>query len=279
MVALVGASLWAQSSPQFEVASVRPSAEQPAGSGGGGFHFAGSSLRVVSLPLREYVAVAYNVRASQVVAPDWMAQARFDVSANMPANAPREQFRAMLQALLADRFQLKAHRESRESPVYALTVAKTGLKIKPVPPDPNAPPASAAVDVSGSGSNQGMNLDLGGGATFTLANNAIEIKRMTMQDLAQTLTRFADRVVVDQTGLTERYDISVKLTQEEYQATMIRAGINAGAVLDPRALRFLDTVPGNPLTALEQAGLALEQRKAPLDVIVVDSASKTPAEN
>ena len=278
-VTLASVSLYAQSSPQFEVASIRPSAEQPVNSAGAGVHIAGPVVRIVALPLREYIAIAYSVRATQVIGPEWLAQTRFDVSANMPAGTSGDQFRPMLQALLADRFQIKLHRESREFPVYALAVAKGGLKVKPVAADANVP-ASGGVDVSGSGSGQGISLSLGGGTSFSLASNTLEAKQITMAQLADSLTRFADRTVIDRTGVTERYDIKVTLTPEEYQATLIRSAINAGIVLDPRAARLLDTAPGNPLNGpLEQAGLTLEQVKAPLDVIVVDSAARTPTEN
>jgi uncharacterized protein (TIGR03435 family) len=283
IVILWSGVLAAQSAPQFEVASVRVSSEQPTtNAAAAGVHIAGSQVRIASLPLKDYVAIAYAVRPSQVIGPEWIGQSRFDVSANLPAGATRAEVPAMLQALLAERFAVKAHRESRESPVYALTVAKGGLKIRPSPPAPGEPAVPGAVDVAGAGSAQGVNLDLGGGTTFTLADNAIEAKRITMTQLASTLTRFTDRTVVDETGLAsgERYDVTLMLTSEEYQATLIRSGVNAGIVLDPRALRFLDRLPSNPLgPALEQAGLTLDSRKSPLDVIVVDAASKTPSEN
>jgi uncharacterized protein (TIGR03435 family) len=275
---LAGATIAAQAAPHFDVASIRPSAPTPDAAVAAGVRITGSQVRIVSLSLRDYVSMAYKVPPSQVSAPEWMAVTRFDITGNLPDGSTREQVGDMMQALLEERFQMKAHREQREFPIYALVVDKGGPKLKPSAD--LAAPTSSAIEVGGSGSAAGVNLDLGNGTSFTLANNRIEGRKITLTQLADVLTRFADRHVQDATGLDGRYDLSVDLTADEYQATLIRSAVNAGVVLPPQALRLLDAGPANPLgPALQKAGLGFESRRAPLDVVVVDSSLKAPTEN
>jgi len=275
---LFAATTFAQSPPAFEVASIRPSAQGPDASVAAGVRITGSQIRIAGLSLRDYVSMAYRLPPSQVVAPEWMAVERFDIIGNLPAGATREQVPDLMRALLEARFEMKVHREQREFPIYAMVVDKAGLKLKESADV--AAPDSTAVIVGGSGSAAGVNIDLGNGTSFSLANNKIEARKITMAQLADTLTRFADRKVLDATALTGRYDLDVELTPEEYQATLIRSAVNAGVVLPPQALRLLDTGPANPLgPAVQKTGLAFESRKAPLDVAIVDATLKAPTAN
>jgi uncharacterized protein (TIGR03435 family) len=222
--------------------------------------------------------MAYDLEPPQVIAPEWTGQVRFDISANLPADGTREQIPQMLQGLLAERFQLKVHKESREFPIYALTVSKGGLKMKGTPVDPNAP-QPAAIEASGGGSGAGIVINLGQG-TFTLASNKLEVKNLTMADLAGALTRFAERKTIDATGITDRFAFSLDLSQEDYQFALMRAAINNGVVLPPQAMRFLDAAPSNVLGQyIAKTGLELEERRAPLDVVVVDSVAREPKAN
>jgi uncharacterized protein (TIGR03435 family) len=94
------------------------------------------------------------------------------------------------------------------------------------------------------------------------------------------LTRFVDRAVLDQTGVTGEYDVVVNIAPEDFMPLMIRSGVNAGVALPPQALRLLDGANTDPLSGpLRDVGLTLESRKAPLEVIVVDAISKAPTEN
>jgi len=277
-VLLVGTTVFAQAPARFEVASIRASAPTPDASTAAGVRITGSQVRIVSLSLRDYVSMAYAVPPSQVSGPEWMAVTRFDITGNLPDGSTREQVPDMMRALLEDRFQLKAHREQREFPIYALVVDKGGPKLKPAEDVPA--PASAAIEVAGAGSAAGINIDLGNGTALTLANNKLEAKKITMAQLAATLTRFADRHVQDATGLAGRYDLTVDLTAEEYQSTLIRSAVNAGVVLPPQAMRLLDAGPANPLgPALQKTGLGFESRRGPLDVVIVDSTLKAPTDN
>jgi len=280
LLLLLAVAVMAQEKAVFEVASIRPASEQQ-NQVNAGVRITGSQVRVGAMSLKDYLGMAYRVKPQQIEGPDWLGQQRFDVVATIPEGASIARVPEMFQSLLADRFQLKMHTEKKEFSVYALTVAAGGLKIKESPPAPEPEePRRAAVNVAASGTAAGVNIDYGGGSSFALGNNRIEIKRMTMTSLAEALTRFYDRPVVDLTSIKGVYDMTLELTQEDYLGLLIRSALNAGVVLPPQALRALEGASGNPLASpLHDAGLAIDSRKAPLDVVVVDSVSKTPTEN
>ena len=268
----------AQAPLTFEVASVRTVAASDTPTAALGVKIAGSQVRITALSMKDYLSYAFNVSPKQIAGPDWLAEARYDVTANMPAGVDRDKIPVMLQELLRERFQLEIRREQREFPVYALTLARNGRKL--TPSTLKEVDASAPVEVTGSGGNNGVMMDLGGGSFFSLAADAITARHLTMTDLVETLTRFVDRTVIDATGVTGRYDITVKLTREEYDATLLRSAVNAGIRLPPQVLRALDGAPANPVgPALEAAGLAFDSRRAPLDVIVVESLRREPLDN
>jgi uncharacterized protein (TIGR03435 family) len=188
----------------------------------------------------------------------------------------------MLQALLVERFQLKARRDTKDFPVYVLGVAKGGAKLTESAPDPKAAsaPAGVGVNVSGGGTAAGVNVDLGGGSSFSLGNNQLILRRLTARAMAEVLTRFVDRPVVDETGLTGTYDVTLDVTPEDYNAMLIRAAVNAGVVLPPQATRILETASPDTVSApLQRLGLTVEARRTPLDIVVVESIAKQPTEN
>ena len=269
-----------QTTPAFEVASVRPSADQVS-QASVGVHIDGSQVRIVGLPLKLYVGMAYGLKPQQIVGPDWLGQPRFDIAAKIPDGASSAQLPQMFQALLADRFQMKSHRETKEFAVFALTASKDGVTLQPSATAPEAPSDKPpAVTVTAGGNASGSGADLGGGSSFSLGNNRIEIHKMTMLQIAELLTRLSDRPVIDATGITGAYDLSLELTPEDFIGIQIRGGLNNGAIIPAQALRLLDNAAADPFTnALQKSGLSLESRKAPLEVLVIDSIQKTPTEN
>jgi len=278
---LVAAStLFGQAKPAFEVASIRPSADQVTGVRVG-FQATGSQVRVTAMSIKDYVGIAYGTRPQQIEGPDWIGSQRFDVVATIPDGVPASQVPAMLRTLLEDRFQMKVHRESKDLPVYVLGVSKAGARLTESKPDPNTPAEPAGtVNVSGGGNSTGVGVDIGGGRSFAVADNQVQIRGMTMRDVAEVLTRFVDRVVVDQTGLTKTYDVTLELTPDEFNAIRIRSRVNAGVPLPPQAMRLLDNASPDALSApLSKFGITFEAKKAPLDVVVIDSVLKTPTEN
>jgi uncharacterized protein (TIGR03435 family) len=282
---LCAAALFGQNPTRlsFEVASIRPSAGAPAQGVAVGARVDGAQFRTTYLTLKDYIGMAYRLKLYQISGPDWIGTDRFDIAATLPEGSLPSQAPAMMQTLLEQRFQLKAHREQKEFPIYALEIAKGGLKMTEAPPsdeldkvDPRAPQA-----FTGAGSNQGVSVNLGQGSSFTFSNNKFEATRLTMAALAATLERFLDRPVVDMTDLKGSYNFSINVTAEDYRAMLFRSAVVAGVVLPPEVLRVLDasSSPESLFDGLTKLGLKLEARKAPLDVFVVDSSLRTPTEN
>jgi uncharacterized protein (TIGR03435 family) len=273
--------------PQFEVASIRPSAPGTFGQVGLGLHIDGSQVSIRQFALKDSIAIAFNLKQYQVSGPDWLATEKFDIVAKLPDGAPRDQVRAMLQALLLDRFQMKTHHETKDFSVYAVVVAKSGLKMKELPPDPESDASDGdkksdkgAVNVSVSGGRGGVVANYGNGSYFTLGDNRIDAKKMQMTYVADMLARFEDRPVVDMTELKGKYDFTLTFTEEDYHAMMIRAAIASGIALPPEAIQAMERASGDSLfSALQAVGLKLESRKAPLDILVIDHMEKTPTEN
>jgi len=267
--------------PEFEVASIRVSADSGANKVNPGLHLDGSQVRCVAWTLRDYVGMAYRKKATLIFGPDWTGADRFDVSATFPAGSKESQFPEMFQTLLADRFQLKFHREKREFPVYALLQSKPSPRLKESPADnTESDEPKGTVNVAATGSAAGVGVNLGNGSSYSLANNRFDAKKLNMDNFAGNLERFADRQIIDMTGLKGKYDFTIDLTPEDYRAMLIRAALSAGMQLPEQAHRLLEGNSSAALgDALRQIGLRLEERKMPIDVIVIDSALKTPTQN
>lgn len=182
----------------------------------------------------------------------------------------------MLRSLLEDRFALRTHREKREFSVYGLEVTAAEKLVKV----PEEKPTEGAFTVSGGGTASGASVDLGQGASLTLGNNRFDAKKVTMEMLADTLARFVDRPVVDMTKLEGRYDITFDVSEEDFRAMMLRAALASGSPLPPQALQLLDKAsPAAVPDALKPLGLSLTGRRAPLEVLVIDSMNRLPTEN
>jgi uncharacterized protein (TIGR03435 family) len=281
---LLLSAAFAQTPParlEFEVMSVKPAAPIVAGASSVkiGLHIDGAQVHLLSLSLADYVRMAYKVKNYQVVGPDWMGSERFDIDAKLPVGGTKEQVPEMLKALLEDRFQIKFHNESKEFPVYALEVLPGATKLKDLA-DGSGPDDKTPTEVNAVGGPNGVSVNLPGGGSYSFGDNKFVGKKLTMAYLADTLTRFMDRPVVDMTNLKGQYDISITLSEEDYRGMLIRSAISAGVELPQEAVRYLATLSDSTLhSGLRANGLKLEQRKAPLPVIVVDSILKTPTEN
>jgi uncharacterized protein (TIGR03435 family) len=229
------------------------------------------------------MVAAYQVKFYQILGPEWTAGERFDISAKLPEGSSRSDVPEMLQSLLADRFEMKMHRETKELPVYTLTVMKGGPKMKASPLDEeaaDAPGGRGATNVGGSGGRAGVALNFGRGSSFTFADNKIVATKLSMASFLDTLARFLDRPTIDATELKGTYDFELTFTPEDFRAMQIRSAIAAGVVLPPEALRALEGSSGDSLfSAVQTVGLKLESRKAPIEVLVIDSIRKTPTEN
>jgi uncharacterized protein (TIGR03435 family) len=284
ILAILLTGLLLAQSPQFEVASVRPFAPGP-GQVAAGLHFDGAQVRGVGLSLRDYLATAYRFKATLISGPDWTATERYDIQATLPDGGTKAQVPEMLQALLADRFEVKLHKEKKEFSIFALVLAKGPSKLIELPPDLNADkkndePVGMANVATIAAVGNGVSVMYARGASFSVGNNRIEVVKLPLWVFCRNLERYSDRQIVDMTGLTGSYTFGVDVTPEVYQAMMLRSAVLRGAKLPPEAQTLLDSSSPSAIgDALEQMGLKLEQRKAPLDTIVIDSALKTPTAN
>jgi uncharacterized protein (TIGR03435 family) len=285
LCAIACASLWAQSAAapaakpaEFEVASIRPSAQGMPNMLSVGLHIDGAQVRCTYLSLNDYIGIGYKLKVYQIAGPDWLKSERFDINAKIPEGTPREKVTEMIRTLIESRFQLKSHREPKPLPVYALIVNKGGLKITPVTeetPDPNE-----AFDVKVNGGREGVTLQLGKNSSFGIGNNKLEAKHLPMQGLADMLARFMDRPVLDMTETKGSFDYTIDLSPEDFRSMTIRSAVAAGVPLPPEALKLLEGASESSLhTALQGIGLKLDARKAPVDMLVIDHAEKTPTEN
>jgi uncharacterized protein (TIGR03435 family) len=268
----------------FEVASVKASPERVPGvptrvgvTGGPGSKDPGR-WSCENLTLSNLVEEAYDLRAFQLLAPDWMQQARFHIEAKLPAGATKEQFREMLRNLLAERFDLKVHPDKKEMSGYELVLAKSGPKFKDAAPpkpedaDDSAPrrrePGPPPRDERGfpvlPPGMPGMAIMRG----FARA----QWLNMTTEELARNLSYQSRRPVTDATGLTGKYDFSLYWMAGALDAGPRPEGEPAAAPSDPAGPSLFSALQ-------EQLGLRLESKKVTLDVIVVDHAQKTPREN
>ena len=270
--------------PEFEVASIR--AADPLGPRNirAGVHVDGSQVTCAALSLTNLVTIAWRVKDYQVSGPDFMASERFDIKAKLPDGAAEKDVPAMLQSLLADRFGMKLHHESRDVPVYALVRGKGELKMQESAPDPAAEATASTqprpVDVVAGGSARGVSIDYGNGSSFSFGEDKLIGRKLTAARTAEVLARFSDRPVIDMTGLQGQYDFVLELSPEDYRAMLIRSAIGAGIALPPRALQYAQAASGDSLfSAVQKLGLKLDPRKAPLDVLVIDHVEKAPTDN
>ena len=303
----------AAESPTFEVASVKPSEPQPSGmmrvrmSGGPGTPDPGQ-LTYTNVSLKNVLATAYEVNDYQISGPNWLDGQRFDIVAKIPQGAPKEQFQQMLQNLLAERFKLKLHHETKELPMYALVVGKGGPKLKEsveedaatpqgaAPPPPpgrdEAAPVRLKMDADGmpqpppgmgkNGMITMMMMDQhgGGGMRVRMVGRGQPISA-----LLEPLRNQLGRPVVDATNLKAKYDITLDYAPD---------GLNGPMGMMPPPPPPHDGAPGGGgamasapdaggptiFTALqERLGLKLEQRKGPVDLLVIDRLQKLPTEN
>jgi uncharacterized protein (TIGR03435 family) len=241
--------------PAFEVASVKPNKSgdvqalmfpQP-----------GGRFTATNVTLRSLIIGAYQLQDSQLSGgPDWLDRDRFDIAAKAGGDPSPDQFVAMLQTLLSDRFKVALHHEARVVPIYALLLARRdgrlGPRLRPsdakcgaaastyfpVVPDPSAPPPCG---------------------DFRMGPGSLVARGMTMARLAGLLAPRVGRVVVDATALSEAFDIELDWTPDQLQQTDNPQPNDAPSLF----------------TALqEELGLKLESTRGPVDVLVIDRAER-----
>jgi uncharacterized protein (TIGR03435 family) len=279
LLALLAGSYCAYAQPsakvEFEVASIKPSSPPTGGvgyavgcRGGPGTNDPGL-YTCGDINLLALVMDAYGENFWQVSGPDWMLMTRFDLRAVVPEGTTKEQFRIMLQNLLADRFKVAVHHETREIQRYELRVAKNGPKFKessPATKDDANPLAPGPIKRDENGypvvGHRGM--------AMTGGKARMNWPEMTMEMLANTLSGQLHGPVTDATGLTGKYDISIYWSYEDALARPPDA--------DP-ARSTSDPGPTIAQALQDQLGLRVESKKGPVDFLVVDHAERVPTEN
>lgn len=257
---------------EFEVASVRPSSPpDPRGvtagcRGGPGTNDPGL-FSCSHMTLGNLVGLAYQIDSRRLSAPDWLADTRyvFDLQARVPQGTTKDEFSIMVQNLLADRFKLTIHRDTRDAQHYDLVVAKGGPKFKaaaPAGPAAIPPPGSAALEKTGCPA-----LPVARGVTVINGEFVLHIPDWSMDVLATQLAYSLDAPVMDATGLTGKYDIAMCWAADDK-----RGAPNAAPTI-------ADSAPTLQQAVRDQLGLRLESKKGPVEFIVVDHAEKLPAEN
>jgi uncharacterized protein (TIGR03435 family) len=219
--------------------------------------------------LQGLITQAYRLKDFQLVgAPPWLKSERYDVEARAEGNPSMDEMLPMLQRLLEDRLQLKFHRDAKELPIYALEVARP-RKLREsegeCAPPPNGPPPAPQPGKLPQAPCGGMMMFPG-----HLAGKKIPISRFL-----DTLAIFTDRIVLDKTGLTGKYDIDLLYTPDPAQ-------FQAPPGPPPPGLPPLPPIdPNGPslFTALqEQLGLKLDSQKGPVQMFVIDHVER-PSEN
>lgn len=292
--ALASAQTQTTPPPAFEVASIRPaeplSAERMmAGQQHISVNVDAARVDFSDVSLAELIRAAYRVKLYQISGPDWMTTSRFDVVAKLPEGAKSDQVPEMLQTLLAERFHLVLRNSSKEVPVYALVIGKDGLKMKESAPDEAIDAtgtAAGGLPAGGAGGQSGYHIapmsasGPNGSSTMSAGPNGLHLslKNMTIASMLDWLSRFTDRPVVDQTGLTGRYDLALDVSRDE----MLNAARAAGMVVDAgRRVPEGATDPGGDSVfgSVQKVGSKLEPRRLPLTLLVVDHLDRTPTEN
>ena len=262
--------------PKFEVASVKPTRE--ARNYAGMRPLPGGRLTADNYAVRGLIMRAYDLQDFQIVGgPGWLHDTGFDIEAKGDPNATRAQLMLMLQSLLEERFQLQYHRETRQVPVYALTVTKGGSKLPPpkeggcVKTGPNvqlSPADTPCGSVNIGMSPSGMNAHGGD---------------VPMPELIRVLSSMLGRPVLDRTGITTNFDLRLEFTVDDTLEGLMR---DWGTVQGHRESMMSAAAEGardlhaaaNILGAVqEQLGLKLEATKGPAEVMVIDHVEKPGA--
>jgi uncharacterized protein (TIGR03435 family) len=241
----------ANANPVFEVATIKPS--DPA-KPGQIVTLRGAEVITTNTTVHDLINLAYWLHPKQLTGgPAWTESEKYDMTGkpDAPGQPNVDQMKMMIQKLLADRFQLKFHFEKRDLSAYVVKIAKSQAKIVRSQDDPKGYP----------------------GWYFgrTAAGTTLTFRNSPMSQVTAILQNFLDKPVVDQSGLSERYDFTLTFTLDPAQAARL-GGPPIPAADNP------DAAPDVFTAFQQQLGLKLESTKAPVDVMVIDKVEK-PSEN
>src|SRR5262245_38175567 len=248
--------------PEFDVVSVKPNVS----GGTSPISVTPGRASLTNITLRTLIQVAYQVQGHQLVGvPEWVNTSRFDILATTAGSASVEQMRLMLRGLMADRFGLVVHMETREVPVYALRLARSDGQFGPnlhvsnidcqaggtrpldsVPPRGATPPEQRCVILP------------------LFARGRFQGRGLRMANIASALNNVVDRTIVDKTGLSQTFEFDLSWTPDPLQpGTVSDAGQQAN-ITGPSLFTALQ----------EQLGLKLQPEQAPAEVLVIDRVER-----
>ncbi|MGC9997434.1 MAG: TIGR03435 family protein [Terriglobia bacterium] len=326
---LAASAIFGQTAPSntaFEVATVKPSApldvtklaEQIKAGKMPRFgpHVNASQADYIYMSLKELIATAYTVKQYQISGPAWLATDRFDIVAKLPDGTSKDDAPKMLQALLAERFKLAAHRDTQEHPVLALMVGKEGPKLKESPGtaepiDESAPLKPGETQMDGPNGPIRMTRDADGSETMNMGAKGmmrmkvdaqagtmhLESSMVTMAGFADMLTMLTHvaggggRPVVDLTDLKGNYQVALDISLAEVMAMAQTAAREAGIDMpmhpaggggennSPASAASEPSGGSSVYASVQKLGLKLEKRKAPVEQLIIDYVEKAPTED
>jgi uncharacterized protein (TIGR03435 family) len=241
--------------PSFEVASIKRNAADANGlrheNGAGLMAAPGGRFTATFNPVSNFITNAYGIALYQVIgAPNWVTSEKYDIEARGPATAGQKEMMLMLQSLLADRFAMKAHFETRQMPAYILTAAKGGPKMRfshpenCVPRDPSKPRADQVPNICGSNH---------------LGRDGWNATNISMPGVTGVLAIFMRGPVIDQTGINGTFDVSLRVSGD------------LSATDNP------DAPPALSTALRETLGLELKRGRGPVDVLVIERIERPTA--
>jgi uncharacterized protein (TIGR03435 family) len=301
--------------PSFEVISIKPSAPNPAGIRGGGargdkYTMSGATLRMLLQNAYQRPSSGGPLAQLQIIGgPSWIESDRYDIQATADCSGgvlSREQVQLMVQSMLEERFQLKAHMETRELPIYNLVVAKDGPKLKvsadqtppaagitgpplpcsPAPAVPAAPPPPPPPFPGQRGGGLDPNFVPPRGAMLMMMSPTgltMQATGVPLSNMINMLQNQVGRPIIDKTNLKGLFDFKLQFSPEGLTVPTPFGGLAPPAGAGPAgpagapSPNAADPVP-SLFTAIQELGLRLESAKGPVTVLVVDSVQK-PTEN
>lgn len=238
---ITGATMIAQVTPRFETATIQAS---PDAEGRSRYVIDSQNLTLQNLSLKDCVRIAYDVKIARLApgAPKWIETQRFDIEGKSAGPVDDSTLKAMLRALLLERFKLAFHRETKMVPGYALVVAKSGLKIHAADPGPSR---------------------------MSTGRGSIGSENASMPSLAQALSDVLSAPVVDATARPGVFTFTLEWTPDP-----VTPGALTADDQDPSVLPDMPKGPSLLAAIEDQLGLKLERRRVPLDVLIIDRAER-----
>jgi uncharacterized protein (TIGR03435 family) len=236
--------------PAFEVAAITPCSPgtpEPPGEHNGMVRFTapGGRFNARATSVKFLLEWAYDILPSQHSdGPGWMDTDRYDIVAKAPGNASDDEMKLMARTLLADRFKLKFHHETRDAPVLILAPGKTAPKLFP----PKEGEQHSLKIIPQTGDDQ------------KVVSYRVVATRFSFAQLNQTFARQLERVIVNETGLEGDFDFTLDFTPDENRPNPLDPSLVISAMRD-------------------QLGLTLKSQKGPVDFLVIDRVEKVTAGN